>query len=162
MAENIVDLRSSFRVDLLRLNNSNARETSPLTPDKFNQMIAAAKIGTYVPPAAAFLLAFEEGDDYDGSHFKWFQGRYDKFLYIDRVVVAERHRRLGFGRLLYEDLFRRARVIGHTRIACEVNKEPPNPVSDRFHESLGFAEVATAAIDGGAKIVRYLIRLLPD
>jgi uncharacterized protein len=146
------------RAALLRLNNDNARETSPLTSEKFDRMIAVARVATYVEPSAAFLVAFEHTDDYDGGHFRWFCGQLDKFLYVDRVVVADNQRRRGLGRALYEDLFTRARQLGHSHIACEVNALPPNPKSDGFHAAFGFVQIGTATIDAGAKMVRYLVR----
>jgi uncharacterized protein len=147
-----------IRADLLRLNNANARETSLLTPDALDRMIATASVATTVEPGIAFLLAFAHGDDYGGGHFLWFRERLERFLYVDRIVVGDGNRRLGLGRLLYLDLFRRAELLGHTSIACEVNVWPPNPTSDAFHAGLGFAEIGTATIDDGAKTVRYLLR----
>lgn len=144
------------REALLRLNNASARETSLLTPERFDQLIQAARVALVVPPAAALLLAFEQSDEYDGGHFLWFRRRFDKFLYVDRVVVAEEHRRHGLGRLLYPSVFSRAAQLGHTCVVCEVNLEPPNSASDRFHAALGFSEVGRATIDNGAKTVRYL------
>ena len=141
---------------LLDLNNASARETSLLTSERFDQLIGWARLALFVPPSAALLLAFEQSDDYDGEHFLWFRGRFDKFLYIDRVIVAERYRRHGIGRLLYAHLLERAVQLGHTRVVCEVNLDPPNPVSDEFHAALGFVEVGRATIDNGAKTVRYL------
>ena len=52
----------------------------------------------------------------------------------------------------------RAKAAGHTRIACEVNLDPPNPISDAFHASLNFSELGRASIYNGAKTVRYLLR----
>jgi uncharacterized protein len=160
MTPEIRDLHDdvSARDDLLRLNNDNARETSLLARQGFDRMIAAACVATFIAPSAAFHLAFEEGDAYEGGHFLWFRGRFDKFLYIDRVVVAEARRRHGLGRRLYDDLFERAVRRGHTRVVCEVNLLPPNPMSDKFHAAHGFEEVGTATLDGGAKTVRYLLR----
>lgn len=160
MTTEIRDLRNdaSAQEALLHVNNASARETSPMTREKFNRMISSALVGTFIGPGAAFLLAFEQSDDYDGGHFLWFRSRYEKFIYIDRVVVAEPYRRHGLGRLLYADLFKRAERLGHTHIACEVNVQPPNPISDTFHVAQGFEEVGTAVIDGGAKTVRYLLR----
>jgi hypothetical protein len=146
----------STRAPLLHVNNASATETSPLSRERFDQLIATARIALSVTPAAAFLLAFEQSDDYDGGHFLWFRSRFDKFLYIDRVVVSEKYRRHGLGRMLYADVFKRAIVLGHTRVVCEVNYRPPNAVSDKFHAAHGFKEVGRATIDNGAKVVRYL------
>jgi predicted GNAT superfamily acetyltransferase len=146
------------RAELLAVNNASARETSPLTDERFDHLINLARVATYIGPDAALLLAFEQSAGYDGGHFLWFRNRYDRFLYIDRVVVAQGYRRLGLGRALYADLFRRARELGHTTITCEVNLRPPNPTSDKFHAAHGFAEVGQATFDDGEKTVRYLLR----
>src|SRR5262245_12233048 len=129
MPANIFDLHdhASPRAALLRVNNDSARETSLLSPERFDRMIAAATVATFIAPGTAFLLAFAQSDDYDGGHFKWFCSRYDRFLYIDRVVVAAEERGRGYGRSLYADLFTRAAKLGQDRIACEVNLQPPNP-----------------------------------
>jgi predicted GNAT superfamily acetyltransferase len=92
--------QSAKRAELLGLNNASARETSLLTPERFDQLIGSARVALFVPPAIAFLLAFAHSDDYDGGHFLWFRRRFDEFLYIDRVVVAAEHRRHGLGRML--------------------------------------------------------------
>jgi len=163
MTTEIHDLRgdAAARAALLEVNNASASETSLMTGEKFDRMIASARVGTFIAPSAAFLLAFEQNDDYDGGHFLWFRGRFQKFIYIDRVVVAAAYRRHGLGRVLYADLFRRAEQLGHTHIVCEVNTQPPNPISDAFHAAQGFTQIGTAAIDGGAKTVRYLLRRRP-
>jgi len=153
----IEDLHGRLDRDaVLRMNNASAQETSLLTLDRFNQLIDWASVALTIPSATAFVLAFQQSDNYDGGHFLWFRFRFDRFLYIDRVVVSKQHRRHGLGRMLYAEVFKRAADMGHTRVVCEVNLMPPNPVSDRFHGTLGFAEVGRATIDNGAKIVRYL------
>jgi predicted GNAT superfamily acetyltransferase len=58
-------------------------------------------------------------------------------------------------------LFARARTDGHDIICCEVNRDPPNPASDRFHDALGFKADAEAIIASG-KTVRYLSKRLVD
>lgn len=153
----ICDLHDRPHSDaLLHLNNASARETSLLTPERLDHLMRSARFALFIPPAIALLIAFEDTDSYDGRHFLWFRGRPGRFLYIDRVVVSNERRRHGLARLLYEDLFRRAARLGHSRIVCEVNVEPPNPVSDQFHEALGFAEIGRATFTDGAKTVRYL------
>src|SRR5206468_3232041 len=86
---------------LLHLNNASARETSLLTSERFDRLISSARLALFIPPAAALLLAFDNSDDYDGGHFLWFRDRLDRFLYVDRVVVAETWRRHGLARILY-------------------------------------------------------------
>lgn len=146
----------AVRPALLDLNAQNVVETSPLSPERFDWMIARARVATFVPPDAAFLIAFAHDDAFDGGHFLWFRARLQSFLYVDRIVVAAASRGRGYGRLLYEDLFVRARAAGIDRIVCEVNAVPPNPGSAAFHALLGFQEIGTATLDGGAKTVRYL------
>jgi uncharacterized protein len=162
MPVDVLDLHDhlSSRTTLLRVNNASARETSLLSPERFDQMIASATVATFIAQGKAFLLAFAHTDSYDGGHFKWFGSRYSRFLYIDRVVVAAGDRSRGYGRMLYADLFTRAGALGQDCIVCEVNLQPPNPGSDKFHAALGFAEVGRATIDNGAKTVRYLLRHL--
>src|SRR5262249_3749744 len=149
MTPEINDLHNELaaREELLRLNNWSARETSMLTRQRFDSMISAPFVATYIKPRAAFLLAFAESADYDGGHFQWFRKRFDAFLYIDRVIVAAHCRRQGLGRVLYVDVFERAAQRGHNSVVCEVNLQPPNQVSDKFHAGLGFEEVGRATIE---------------
>jgi predicted GNAT superfamily acetyltransferase len=84
----------------------------------------------------------------------------DQFLYVDRIVVGAAWRRHGLARMLYREVFLQAARRGLSHVCCEVNLDPPNPISDAFHHSLGFAEVGRATIDDGAKTVRYLCSTL--
>jgi predicted GNAT superfamily acetyltransferase len=89
------------------------------------------------------------------------QVAHERFVYIDRVIVAPSQRGRGLARLLYEDLIAAAARARHVLIGCEVNVEPPNPASDALHAALGFSEVGRAILPGGAKQVRYLTRQVP-
>ena len=71
------------------------------------------------------------------------------------MVVAGSASGKGIARLLYQDLFCAAQQAGHRRVVCEVNIEPPNPISEAFHLAMGFKEVGQASIHGGTKTVRY-------
>ncbi|MDZ7840330.1 MAG: GNAT family N-acetyltransferase [Gammaproteobacteria bacterium] len=106
---------------------------------------------------AAFLLAMDETADYDSLNFLWFRGRYPRFVYIDRIVVAPGHRRSGLGGLLYDDLLAWARERT-PRLACEVNLRPSNEPSLHFHERQGFRPVGTQETDGGRKTVSLMLR----
>lgn len=90
---------------------------------------------------AGFVLVLGEGADYDSPNYRWFAERHDAFRYVDRVAVDGAVRRSGLGRALYRAVFEHARAAGVALVTAEVNVEPPNPTSMRFHESFGFAEV---------------------
>jgi len=145
---------------LLALNNAHATELSPLTLAEFDHLIQISFVATVVADAAAFLIAFDQDADYTSPNFLWFSERYDRFVYVDRVVTSPLARGKGYARALYADLFQRARESGHSRIVCEVNLVPPNPDSDAFHAALGFTEVGRATVREGQKSVRYLLRSL--
>jgi len=103
---------------------------------------------------AGFLIAFGPRAAYDSPNYRWFDARYDDFLYVDRIVVAEAGRGLGIGRGLYRAAFARA---GARPLCCEVNLRPPNEASLRFHRGLGFREIGRQQTDGGAKEVALLV-----
>lgn len=105
---------------------------------------------------AGFLLAFGSDADHDSVNFYWFAARYASFLYVDRVVVRAARRGSGVGSLLYDDLFAFARDGGYERVACEIDAEPPNPRSERFHERFGFHVVGSQQVEyvaGRTKLV---------
>jgi predicted GNAT superfamily acetyltransferase len=148
----------ALRAALVDLNNAHAVELSWLEPDGLGRLVAEAFAAMRIGDGEALLLAFDQDADYDSPNFLWFRSRFERFVYVDRIVVAARARGRGHARRLYRHLFDRAARAGHDRIVCEVNSDPPNPESDAFHAALGFVVVGTAAIHGGAKTVRYLAR----
>jgi len=141
---------------LLNLNNAHEVELSRLDREGLRRLLDQAYYARRIGLVEAFLISFDQGADYAGVNFRWFRERYERFVYIDRIVVAPEARARGHGRRLYADLIDFARRDGHDRIVCEVNSEPPNPGSDAFHASFGFQQVGAASIHGGAKTVRYL------
>ncbi len=143
---------------LLALNNAHAVELSELHASRFRHLVAQAFAAWRIGQAEALLLAFDQDADYDSPNFLWFRARLQRFVYVDRIVVATHARGRGHARRLYRDLFAKAGQAGHGQIVCEVNSAPPNPQSDAFHAALGFSELGTAAIHGGSKTVRYLVR----
>ncbi len=144
---------------VLELNELNVTELSALNMVRLRQLIAGAFHAVAIDTGAAFLLAFDQDAGYDSPNFLWFCARYPRFVYVDRVAVAASARGQGLAGLLYRNLFEIAARSAHSLIVCEVNVDPPNPVSDSFHQSLGFEDVARADL-GTGKTVRYLIKQL--
>ena len=145
---------------LLALNNAHEQELSWLEPAHLQHLVAQAFLARRIGNIDAFLLAFDQDADYDSPNFLWFRARYPRFVYVNRIVVAESARGSGCARSLYHDLFEHADQAGHDRVVCEVNSRPPNPVSDAFHAALGFVEVGSASVHNDSRTVRYLSRML--
>jgi predicted GNAT superfamily acetyltransferase len=145
---------------VLALNNEHAEELSWLEPARLSALISHAFYARRIGNLEAFLLAFDQDADYDSPNFLWFQARYSRFVYVDRIAVAAAARGRGHARSLYHDLFDAAANNGHDIVVCEVNSDPPNPASDAFHAALGFIEIGQAAIHSSTKSVRYFARSL--
>ena len=105
----------------------------------------------------AFLIGLRPGIGYDSLNYRWFCERYNDFAYVDRVAVATHARRRGLASLLYDD-FAAAMPTTVRFMTCEVNIEPPNEQSMRFHTQLGFREVGTLATEGGRKKAALLLK----
>ena len=140
---------------ILGLNAQHVAETSPLDRARMEAMLGMA-FWWEAPGDApdALLIAFDQNAAYDGTNFVWFKARHQRFVYVDRIIVAAHARGRGLARQLYERLEQKARKAGHDRIVCEINLEPANPSSIAFHDALGFVEVGQARLANG-KLVSY-------
>src|ERR1700728_4335087 len=153
---------SADEAAILALNRAHVAETSTLEAAELRSLLAQAfHVGTCDRGREAFLIALDQNASYLSPNFLWFKSRHERFVYIDRVIVAPAQRGRGLARLLYEELIAAAAQARHTLIGCEVNVDPPNPASDAFHAALGFSEVGRAILPGGEKRVRYLTREVP-
>lgn len=84
-----------------------------------------------------FCLLFKEDSSYDSPNYLHFKNKYNKFLYVDRVVVASSFTGKGGGKLMYNQVFKIA-ALENLTVCCEVNEKPLNKVSLAFHKNLGF------------------------
>jgi predicted GNAT superfamily acetyltransferase len=144
------------QVAMLALNNKFAVETSFLCLASMQELVALSFYTRIAGKTEAFCIALDQDAQYDNVNFNWFRQRYRRFVYIDRVVVAAQARGQGIARKMYSDLKMAAKNADHTVLCCEVNIDPPNVASDRFHEGFGFEEVGQAFLAKRAKTVRYL------
>jgi predicted GNAT superfamily acetyltransferase len=157
----ICDLSSRDATAVLLLNNANARETSALDGPGLKTLLDMAFYARGIGcGATAFLIALEHSAAYVNPNFTWFKASRESFVYIDRIIVSISARGQGIARLLYEDLLAAAKRAGHDRVVCEINSEPPNPVSEAFHVAMGFEAVGQATIHNGMKTVCYFEKIL--
>jgi hypothetical protein len=142
--------------EILALNAESVHFLSPLSAQQLEHLHVHAayhKVVVDGQRVAAFLLAFAPGAPYDSVNYQWFAARFSNFLYVDRVVVSQAARGCGLASLLYRDLFHVASAQGFSRVVCEFDIEPPNPVSEAFHRRFGFTQIGAQRVAGGSKLV---------
>ena len=147
---------------VLRLNESAVPAVSSIDLEQMSWFSANAayfRVTTQDGGVAAFLIGMRPGTDYSSPNYRWFCDAYDDFGYVDRIAVAGTARRHGLATRMYRD-FETSLPAGVKVMTCEVNIEPPNESSMRFHEHFGFERVGSQAIDGGAKEVALLAKEL--
>jgi predicted GNAT superfamily acetyltransferase len=144
------------RASVPAVNDIDEREMAELVRDA--QLAVGAVAPEHPDALAGFVIALAPGLDYASENYRWFSARSSRFVYVDRIVVADGMRGSGTGARLYEAVFAHAAVSGALEAFCEVNVEPPNPGSLRFHSRLGFEEVGRQSTKGGSVVVALLAR----
>jgi len=95
---------------------------------------------------AGFVITLPPGAEYDSSRYRWFEDKLvDDYVYLDRIVVSDEHRRKGVASKLYEE------IEGDAPVALEVYDT--NDVSLAFHESRGFEEVGALTHEGKTNLM---------
>lgn len=149
---------------ILRINNACVPAVGALTAGAMRNLLALASSTLIVTPedrpdlVAGFCILLDPGTSYGSENYRWFDARYDDFLYLDRVAIDEPFRNRGYGAALYEELERRATA---PMIALEVNLRPRNEGSLRFHRRHGYIEVGQQETGYGARVSLQIKRLTP-
>jgi predicted GNAT superfamily acetyltransferase len=107
-----------------------------------------------------FMILIRPGSEYPSDNYGWFEEKFGRQLYVDRIAVAASARGLGVGRVLYEEALRMAADLGEERVTAEVNEDPPNPESMAFHFKLGFRHLLSRTSPRLGKVVAMLERPL--
>jgi hypothetical protein len=156
-------LREPTRADwplLLELNRASVRELSELDERRLEELLSFSHRSLVVERAegvVAFALAMAPGTAYDSRNYRWFSDRFERFLYLDRVVVAEGQRRRGIATQLYDAM--EGTAASFERMVCDVNVRPPNHASLVFHGARGYREVGRLA-HGSEKVVALMSKQL--
>lgn len=150
---------------ILDLNAQSVHFLSPLDLPRLTRLHDQAclhLVADHDGRVAAFLLAFRETAAYDSVNFRWFTDRYLHFLYIDRIVIGADFRGRGVGVDLYRQVFDFARREDIALVACEIDRDPPNLVSEQFHRRFGFAEVGRQRVPYAEKMVSMQLARVAD
>jgi predicted GNAT superfamily acetyltransferase len=123
---------------IVELNQNALEGVGPLDNESLSLLVKMADQALVLP-----------GAEYDSSRYRWFEDKLvDDYVYLDRIVVSQDHRREGVASKLYEE------IEAELPIALEVYQT--NDVSLAFHESRGFEPVGELTHDG--KVNLMLVR----
>jgi uncharacterized protein len=140
-----VTLRELTRGDwpaVLALNEESVGELSELDEERLRWIVSLAHRSLAVESEGgviAFALAIGPRTGYDSENYRWFDARFERFLYLDRVAVSPRMRRRGVASGLYDAMEAAAAPL--ERMVCEVNVRPRNRASLAFHAARGYVEL---------------------
>jgi predicted GNAT superfamily acetyltransferase len=131
---------------VLEINNANTPGVSELTLSELETDIKnclhALVIDNEHGEVCAFCITFAPDAPDAGVNHQWFADRFESFVYLDRIAIDPTYQNLGLGVLLYQSVEQQMiDTAKHSLLCCEVNLEPPNPGSLRFHHRIGFTEV---------------------
>ncbi|MCR9161552.1 MAG: GNAT family N-acetyltransferase [Nannocystaceae bacterium] len=142
---------------LLRVNNAAVPAVNPHDASSLRALVEGAErcwVATVGKMRAGVLVVYGPGASYESANYRWLSERYERFRYVDRVIVVPEAKGRGVGRGLYEALEAHAASAEAQRVLCEVNIDPPNPASLAFHAAMGWAPLADRQL-GPGKSVRY-------
>ena len=130
---------------VLTLNNDNLPAVSELSLESLRHLIKTADrilIAEEDGVSLGALVLMREGhlETYSSKNYAWLTEKFDRHLYIDRIMIASEARGRGIGKRLYHD----AAILANSLklpLTAEVNVVPDNPASHAFHHRLGFEAV---------------------
>ncbi|NIK55833.1 GNAT family N-acetyltransferase [Kribbella shirazensis] len=133
---------------VLALNATAEDLVEPLSADRLDwlRLIAAhAVVVDLDGTPAGFVLTYTPGSAYDGLAFESFARVYaDRFLFIERIVVAPEHRRSGIASKVYRAIERAAKPFDRA-----VTAVPAGTPALTFHANRGYAEVGKQVLPDG-------------
>ena len=140
------NIKSADLTRVLAINNANTPGESELTLSELETDITnclhALAVDNEHGEVCAFCITFAPDAPDAGANHRWFADRFESFVYLDRIAIDPTYQNLGLGVLLYQSVEQQMIASAqHSLLCCEVNLEPPNPGSLRFHKRIGFTEV---------------------
>ena len=131
------------------INEEGLPGTGKVSPEEIEALLdfSSLAVGAYYgEELAGFVICLPPKTAYGSLNYAWFNKRYDKFLYVDRIAVSIEYQNQNIGSTLYEHVKKQAEEMG-APVTAEVNIHPPNPGSMRFHDRHGFEQVGVLEHD---------------
>jgi predicted GNAT superfamily acetyltransferase len=147
---------------IVQLNQDNTPQVGELTRAQYDdlekQCIAVWIAETDQGERLGFVMLLAAGRDYESPNYQWFENHIENYIYVDRIAVTQTARGKGVGLALYAEALDLAESHGASKLAAEVNLDPPNPISMAFHEKLGFEQVGEQVAAHNGRKVAMLVR----
>ena len=139
----IIALSASDIDAMWTINEQGLPGTGKVSKEEIGQLLEFSSLSVGVfdqSELLGFVICLPPNTAYGSLNYAWFNEHYDSFVYVDRIAVAEEKRNRGVGSSLYNH------VVSYSEqhripVAAEVNRNPPNLGSMRFHHRFGFEEV---------------------
>ena len=154
----IRDLRVLDSRSIWEINEQGLPGTGKVSKNEIIELLgfSSFSIGAYDNDnLLGFVICLPPATEYGSLNYAWFNQRYDRFLYVDRIAVSSDSRNQKIGSKLYQAVIDESEAQG-VPITAEVNLRPPNLDSIRFHERHGFTEVGE--FTHGEKSVLMMLR----
>lgn len=145
---------------LLELNNAAVPDIGEVTLEKARWLVdhlVLPGLALLDGRPAGLLVVMTDQSGYDSDFYRWFTDRYENFLYIDRIVVADWARGRGIAKHFYQTIDHRAHEQ-QMAIVADVYCEPPNTPSLNLHHTMGFEEVGRQAFPIKQKIAAKFMK----
>jgi predicted GNAT superfamily acetyltransferase len=146
--------------EILKLNQSALPQVNSVDMDAlrwFERKAAYFRVAEADGHLVGFLIAVAHDSGYASKYFGWFCDRYDRFIYVDRVIVTESARGKRVAWRLFEDVEHVASQRAYP-LTSDVYSRPPNQISLSFHDKYGFQRVGSQQVDDGAKEVAKFLK----
>jgi predicted GNAT superfamily acetyltransferase len=152
---------------LLEFNNAAVPDIGELTISKAQWLVdhaALPGLATLDGRPAGMVVVLSDTAGYDSDFYRWFTERYDNFLYIDRIIVANWARGQGVAKHLYQTI-EQAAQDKKMAVVADVYSEPPNVASLHLHLTRGFQSIGAQYFPDrnktAAKFMKYVEQAKP-
>jgi uncharacterized protein len=140
---------------IMTINEAGRPNVSPLDTTVIEELFTSAPyfvVAELDSVVVGYMIGYTADHAYDGEEFAWFKGKFPQFLYIDQIALAAEARHQGIGGQLYHHATDFALTQNIPSLVCEVNLNPPNPNSLKFHTRIGFHELGILDVSDGRTV----------
>lgn len=157
MSMDIRNLELSDLQSIWDINEEGLPGTGKVSQEEIKSLLdySSLAVGVYShDQLLGFVICLPPRTDYGSLNYAWFNQRYEKFLYVDRIAVKSDYQNQNIGSNLYDYVKKWSKGI-EVPVTAEVNIHPPNPGSMRFHIRHGFEQVGV--LQHGEKSVALFV-----